>query len=284
MRLAEPPLLRQLQACVLRSLREESFDARLEHLLASPAGDTVGARWHVYASGYHARLVEALENDFPALRRILGAGPFASLTARYARALPPRSFDLGRFGDRLAGFLHADPLAAELPFLSDLARLEWALAEAFVARGEAALDLATVQAAGAERVAEWRLGLVAGAQVIESAWPLVELWATQAQEDREVDVDLRQGPAWVLARRRGERSEPLSLGTADAALLRAIAGGARLGDLAAEATEPEQVDDLALRFRAWIEAGVIVRRPEPEAAGAAKFATKRSGEEQEERR
>ncbi|MCM2256363.1 MAG: DNA-binding domain-containing protein [Vicinamibacteria bacterium] len=261
MQLADPTSLRETQACVLAALRAGSGAGEVEALLAPPAFGDVAARWHVYESGYTARFVEALENDFPALHRILGQGPFTSLTVRYTRACVPRCFDLGRLGDRLAVFLETDPLSRTLPFLSDLARLEWALAEAFVAAEATPLGLADLHTAGLEAVADWPLGLAPGAAVIASAWPLCELWAIQAVADEAIDLDVTARPSDVLVRRAGDRVVPLALEPPDAALLTAVAAGARLADLAAAAADAAAVDDLALRFRAWVEAEVIVRRP-----------------------
>lgn len=44
-----------------------------EALFRRPPEGSVSGRWDVYTSGYLARLVEALENDYPAVRRILGS-------------------------------------------------------------------------------------------------------------------------------------------------------------------------------------------------------------------
>lgn len=120
----------------------------------TPPGDGIGTRLDIYRSGYLARLVEAIESDYPALRRILGEGAFGSLVGRYARACPPRSFDIGRAGDRLPVFLDQDPLTRDLPFLPDLARLEWALRVAFVAPDATPLAWEDLGAIDPEAVAD----------------------------------------------------------------------------------------------------------------------------------
>ena len=113
---------------------------RRKRCFRKPPEGTVEGRWHIYSSGYLTRLVEALENDYSALARVVGPGPFGSLIQRYVAAHPPRSFDLRYAGDRLATFLEQDPLTGDLPFLPDLARLEWLLAEAFVAKDRSSIS------------------------------------------------------------------------------------------------------------------------------------------------
>jgi uncharacterized protein (UPF0276 family) len=137
----------QLQEDLLASLRGRLGRGPAPRAFWPAAGD-VERRWAIYSSGYVARLVEALETDYPAVRRILGEGPFGSLTARYVRRFAPRSFDIGRAGDRLAMFLEEDPLSTELPFLPDLARYEWSLAEAFVAADSVPLAWSDLAASG----------------------------------------------------------------------------------------------------------------------------------------
>ena len=142
-------------------------------------------RWAIYSSGYVARLVEALENDYPAIRRILGEVPFGSLTARYVRRFPPRSFDIGRAGERLSTFLEDDPLASELRFLPDLARYEWSLAEAFVSADSVPLAWSELAALGPEAVADATFRLRPGATLIRSSWPLLELWGAKDLADED---------------------------------------------------------------------------------------------------
>ena len=136
----EPGDLGDLQAIMLRSLTAGDgsctpsgrLTGPLRFFEAPPRG-TIDGRWSIYRDGYTARIAEALENDFRAVLRVLGPDAFRSLAQRYVRACPPSSFDIGRAGEQLPRFLESDRLLDRLPFLADLARLEWAQLEAFVA-------------------------------------------------------------------------------------------------------------------------------------------------------
>lgn len=252
----------RLEATRLRKQQEE-FLARLGDrsaspwtgpegpFLAPPAGD-VERRWAIYSSGFVARLVEALENDYPAVRRILGEGPFGSLTARYVRRFPPRSFDIGRTGDRLATFLEEDPLSAELPFLPDLARYEWALAEAFVAADSEPLAWSDLAALGPEAVADATFRLRPGTTLVRSSWPLVDLWGAQDLADEDVSIPLAPAPSTVLVHRAGLEVRRRLVGEADARFLEAAAGGLGLSDLLHGASGEAEAAALVERFRVWV--------------------------------
>ncbi|HKC25584.1 MAG TPA: hypothetical protein VKF32_12620, partial [Thermoanaerobaculia bacterium] len=85
-----------------------------------------------------------------------------------ASAHPPRSHDLRQAGSGLARWLGSDPLALELPFLPDLAALERALVEAFVARDPESVSWAELRSMSAETVSALRLAPHEGAAVVRS--------------------------------------------------------------------------------------------------------------------
>jgi hypothetical protein len=104
-----------------------------------PASDRV----EVYRQGYAARLVECLEDDYPALQHALGAAPFEELCRAFIQAHPPASPSLNYYGAPLARFLGARRERWSQP-ASELAQLEWALVEAIHAEEGDRLDSAAL--------------------------------------------------------------------------------------------------------------------------------------------
>lgn len=86
-------------------------------------------RLGVYRQGYVARLVECLEDDYPALQHTLGPAPFAALCRDFIRLHPPRSPSLNYYGAPFAGYCAARP-EPWAGFAAELAELEWALVQA----------------------------------------------------------------------------------------------------------------------------------------------------------
>lgn len=248
-----------LEARVLGDLigSEPATPADRATRFAPPPAGGIEDRWHVYASGYLARLVEAVENDYPAVRRILGEGPFRSLLARYLRSCPPRSYDIGRAGDRLAEFLAADPLADSLPFLPDLARFEWALGEAFIAADGAPLRWDALASLPPDMVADLPLALHPSVRVIRSRWPLFDLRDCQDVPDAAVAIPVTGRPVDALVYRRGLDVARRALGEGEADLLMRIDAGATLGHLADVASDTSR---LAGTFRLWVSEGLIVSK------------------------
>ena len=92
------------------------------------------ARVTVYADMYLARLVEALAAEFPRLATALGEGAFAALAIAYFRVCPSTHPTIQHVGLELPGYLSRRPLRIA-PYAADLARLDQATSEVYVAQG-----------------------------------------------------------------------------------------------------------------------------------------------------
>ena len=68
--------------------------------------------------------VEALRGNFPVVEQIIGQEMFEQVAVDYAQECPPRTPVLALYGNRFAEWLAGQPWAAELPYLSDIARVE----------------------------------------------------------------------------------------------------------------------------------------------------------------
>lgn len=144
MSLAE--LQRAFQSRVLHGARAiESVVPGTERL------DTETRLW-IYENAFFARLVEALADTYPALRNALGESEFAELTRAFVTQSPPVHFSIRYFGSDLAAFILTAFPGVKAKVLSDLARWEWALSEAFDAADAAALSKADL---GRFEPAQW---------------------------------------------------------------------------------------------------------------------------------
>jgi Putative DNA-binding domain len=90
-------------------------------------------RLEIYNRQYWFRVLGALAEDFPALRAVIGAPAFETLSIAYLTEHPSRSFTLRNLGSELPEWLTDNPkLAGRRHRLAiDVARIEWAFVEAF---------------------------------------------------------------------------------------------------------------------------------------------------------
>jgi hypothetical protein len=90
-------------------------------------------RLEIYNRQYWYRVLDALAEDFPALRAVVGSRAFEQLSIEYLTAHPSRSFSLRNLGSKLVEWLAAHPQYAgrRQRLALDVVRIEWAFVEAF---------------------------------------------------------------------------------------------------------------------------------------------------------
>lgn len=176
-------------------------------------------------------LAQTLLNAFPAVARIVGAPTFRNLSAGYISHSPPRHPVLSTYGKDFAAYLAAQPIAASLPYLHDVARLEWARQEALLADDAPLLDAETLDTGNAETLSTLQLRVHPSTRVISSPFPVHRVWRINQSDVETKDipaVDMKTAEHVIVTRPANDVvTRPISL--ADATLVRAVAGGASLG-------------------------------------------------------
>jgi hypothetical protein len=219
---------------------------------AAIAGDLEGgfqAGLAVYRDSIAAVRERALRSAFPVVARLVGDAYFAEAARRHALASPPASADLNRYGEAFAAFLAGYEHASDLPWLADVARLEWAVHESLRAADAPALDFAALARVPEVERAGLTLALHPGVRLVRCAWPVLAIWEAN-QEGRDGTPDRDEGADDVLVWREGgtvrlERIEP-----GQAALLEGIARGDSLGEAverAGDADPGRLLRELAVR-------------------------------------
>lgn len=230
----------------------------------NPQRGTPGeARLSVYAEGYLVRIREALAEVFEAVRHILGEDDFAALAADYAARHPSHDYNLSFSGRHLPAFLTGWRLTGRLPFLPDLAALEWRVCEAFHAFDAAPTDVSALSRVAASDWDRLRLAIQPSAGIVDSAWPILDLWSARQQPRSEIDVAVAGRPQCVLVSCHQDRVRCELIDQPRRRLLEALQAGRTLGEACAAMAELLPADapppSLAPWFAAWGRAGLITR-------------------------
>jgi hypothetical protein len=95
-------------------------------------------RLEIYNRQYWFRVLDALSDDFPGLRAVLGDRRFNKLAQHYLTDCPSRSFTMRDLGSHLESWLRKHPEYAgnRHQLALDMVRLEWAEIETFDSAGE----------------------------------------------------------------------------------------------------------------------------------------------------
>jgi len=196
------------------------------------AGDAqlVRRRFGLYRGNVRANVGRALAAAYPVVRQLVGDEFFDALGREYARAQPSTGGDLNAFGHAFAAFLADFPHVADLPYLPDVARLEWLAHCAHFAADAAPCDAGQLAAIPPERCAALVPRLHPACALMASPYPVATIWRVhQPEHAGEIAVDLDAGGERVLVYRPRWRVAVAALDAGAAAFLGAAARGMALG-------------------------------------------------------
>ena len=253
--------LLETQALVADALRRGG-GARVTALLRDANGIAAERRLHVYRNNHVAGLAAALAAVYPVTARLVGDGFFRQLARAYIARHPSTSADLHAFGSLLPAFVGRHESLAGLPYLADVAALEWAVHEVYHEADEQALDVAALAGVAAEAQTRIRLHLQLATRFVASPFPVLAIWrANQAAGDDAVaTVSLADGGVHALVARQDFAVEFRVLGAGEDRFLRELAAGRPLAFAVPAALDVDSGFDFASTlarhlalgtFRAW---------------------------------
>ncbi len=257
--MSEPSLLEVQRWMKAKILPTERTGASLGEVPLNPQGGAPGAeRLSVYSGGYLARIEEALEEAYPAVRHVTGRLGFGGIARSYAARHGSINFDLSKAGRHLPEFLKDYSLTQELPFLPDLARLEWKVAEAFHSFDQPPAGFAQLAAVPAEQWEGVRIRFQPSVSVVSSAWPVLDIWEAREKPVQEIRIQLEGRPQKALVYRKQWEVRGEVIDDPQAAALEALMSGKTLGQFSDQlAQEGEGEPMLGAWFTHWGSEGLI---------------------------
>jgi hypothetical protein len=229
---------------------QRAFAAALRDPTAMPrtqcrlSGDAALAerRFAIYRANVSASIVKALSAAYPVVQQVVGAAFFEALAVSHHRTHPSTSGDLTDYGAKFAMYLEEFPHTQHLPYLPDLARVEWAVHSAEGAADAEAFDAAALAALNPAQQAALRFHWAPGTTLVDSRHPVARVWQIhQSGYDGEFSVDWTT-PQCALVAREGSRVGVSALAPGEAAFVDALLkGSAPLAQAteAALAADPE---------------------------------------------
>lgn len=243
------PALPEIQHRMLDALRGRADGA--DHgaalaLLKGSRGPSAAHRLQIYRSNLFESLADALGAVFPVVAQLVGDGYFRQLARLCIARHPLRAGNLHGFGGELPALLRELPSAAELPYLADVAALEWAWHEVYHEAEAAPLDATLLNDVPAAQQMDLGLQLAPAARLVCSPYPVLRIWqAHQGPWDPAFELSHDEGAVRLLVLRRALEIEFVLLGDAEAHWLSQLALGHTLAQATLAALQREPAFDLA---------------------------------------
>lgn len=229
--------------------------------LVEPDGLAPAARLAVYRHHVESSLTAVLRAAHPAVVRLVDERFFAYAAREFIRAEPPAGPCLAEYGAGLAAFLERFPPCRALPWLADVARLEWLRHEAALAPGAPPLGRETLAAISPARWPGLGLRLDPSIRHLASPWPVDRIWlVNQPGASGELDLAAETPPGGVRLeiRRQDGLVTMRRLQPGPFRLRRALAGGLVVEEAAAAALEEDPSLRLTEALAEILADGLIV--------------------------
>jgi hypothetical protein len=252
----------------LRELQTEFYAAMLD-----PAAETVvlkrieedadiaRRRLAAYRDSIFGNLIGALAATYPVVERIVGAAFFREAARCFAERQPSVSGDLNDFGGDFCNFLADYHHADALPYLADVARLEWLVQHVYYAVDAPPADLAILATTPPDRLGELCFVVDPAHARLDSRWPLDAIWRVNTDGYAgDMTINFSSPCQLLILRRHGQvYVETISLG--EAALLEALQEGATLSAAShcatTRATAAQVNFDLGAALHRFVAAGLL---------------------------
>lgn len=215
-------------------------------------------RFNVYRNNFYAGLIDVLAGRFPVVTRLVGEEFFRAMARVYVEQNPPRSPMLIEYAGDFADFLADFEPVQDVPYLPDIARLEWAWHCAYYAADSKPLTGGELAGLPQERLTETRFDLHPSLGVVQSRFPIVAIWKTNRFDKDVCPVDIAAGGEDALVTRPKLNVEVRRLPAGAAAFIAALKQGDTFSQAysAALASAPEF--ELSMNIAGLIQAGAIV--------------------------
>jgi len=250
------PELLDLQHDMAGALQDAGTVSRTERWLSGDAG-LIEQRLAIYRANVTAAATKALAAAYPVIQQVVGDEFFDGLARAYQRLMPSTSGDLYDYGATFAGFVAEFPHTQSLPYLPDLARLEWAVHRAYGAEDAPAWDRQALAQIEPTQQAAVRFVWATGTAIGESSFPIARIWLIhQSGFDGEFSVDWSVRESALVAR-EGFRVVVRALDACDAAFIASSLAGAALGPSAERALAADPGFDLGQLLGRLVASNVI---------------------------
>lgn len=223
------------------------------------AGSSSAERLALYRGNLGATWRRTLGHAYPVVLALVGEEFFSGLARAYGNVYPSQDPDLNQFGSHFATFLDDFPPAAELPYLPDMARLEWALHLAHYAPDAAGLPASSLASLTPDQLETSRFALHPACSLIASPWQVLALWqAHQEGDSKGVFPGELAGDTYVLVCRPQWKAQAVVLDAAAHAALSSLQQGQVFGAALDAAFEFDDAFDLGGQLRHWLAHAVLI--------------------------
>lgn len=206
----------------------------------------------VYRNTSARGAVEALRATYTTVNELLGDDGFTQVALEYRQEAPPAGPVLSDYGAGFAKFLARLPWTCELPYLADVARLDWLWLASFLSADR---DAPPPQAGGAARIV-----LHPATRVAWLATPAMTIWQAHRNPDGFDELEPDWHEEGALITRTGLQVRAQLIDRASHYLLLVSAGSPRVDQCVAAVAETYPQSNVPELLQQCVASGALIIR------------------------
>lgn len=143
-------------------------------------------RFNVYRNNVALSLINALSQTFPVVQELVGKDFFDTMARHFSITHLPESPMMFQYGDKFPAFIKDYEPAQSLPYLADVAQLEWARNISLYAKNQSPISIDQLGQFEQDQMPDVKFNLHPSLQLINSDWPIITIWqAHQVQGNQD---------------------------------------------------------------------------------------------------
>ncbi len=195
---------------------QRQFVATQRGLAAAPDAIQPSHRVTIHQRNMHTSLTDSLRQIFLVVQQLVGEAFFRQMAMQFVQSHPPQAGVLHHYGSLLPDFIIGFEPAASLPYLPDVAHLEWARHQAYWCEDAPHLLLEQLRTIPAEHYAALQLPLHPSVTLQQTSYNASTIWQAHQSEHMADSIECRQKPEYLLHYRTPSLSvETLTLSEAE---------------------------------------------------------------------
>jgi len=206
--------IKTLQGDFIEAIFGGDNSSAVSHVIGD---DTLTAeqRFGIYKGSVHGILTQALGTMFPVCKALVGDDFFDNMCDLFINEYPPKTTYFAEYGSDLPTFLESFEHIKDIPYLVDVARLEWARQTVWHVSSVKATDFSALSKLDEEQQSKVIFQLAKNMHLVESKFRIDELWfAHQPDSDVKLeDIDINQAVKLIV--RKDQESLKISIMSED---------------------------------------------------------------------
>jgi hypothetical protein len=212
----------------------------------------------VYRNNVRESLTAALSLVYSGVEQLVGEPFFRQTALRFIEINPPREPSLAAYGEEFPKFLEGLSACRSLPYLGDVARLEWCASRASLHRPQASLGAEELGLHGAGQCERLKFKPQDGVCYISSRYPVHEIWSFARASGEGVSPSIDSGAAFLEIAPGNDGVSIRRLDEAEFTFRQSLWGVADLGTAADAALAVDPLFVLFAALRSALADGVFV--------------------------